>query len=348
MIAVDAMGGDFAPETTVRGAYNAARKKISIALYGPQKTVADILTKIDPNWQLLPIKIIECSDAIGMAEEPTRSILKKDSSLMRALYDVKQKEALAVVSAGNSGAAVVGSIMAFGRLKGIMRPALGTFIPTTHGSVFLMDIGANVDCKPDYLLQFAYMGHSFIQQHKGIKNPRIGLLSNGHERGKGSAAIKQAYYLLEHSSLTFVGNIESRDLFNEVTDVLICDGFMGNILLKGVQGAAAHLKQLIKNSFKESFISQCAGLLATPFLKKMQKQMDYRQVGGALLLGVNYPLIIAHGCSNAVAFENAILYAHDIVQTRVVEQFNQQLVTLLDHEEAVKKSLEPAQSMVLC
>lgn len=347
MIAVDAMGGDFAPETTVHGAYNAARKKVSITLYGPQKIILEILTKIDFHWQRLPITIIDCSDTIGMAEEPTRSILKKDSSLMRALYAVKNKEAQAVVSAGNSGAAVVGSIIAFERVQGIDRPALGTFIPTAQGSVFLMDIGANVDCKPDYLLQFAYMGHVFIQQLKQIKNPRVGLLANGHERGKGSAAIKQVYYLLEHTSLNFVGNVESRDLFNEVADVLICDGFVGNILLKGIQGTVTELKELIKKSFKKSFISSCVGLLAAPFLKKIQNHVDYRQIGGAVLLGVKHPLVIAHGCSNAVAFEHAILYAHHIAQTQTIERFNQQLVTLLAHEEAIKKPHESTQSMVL-
>lgn len=349
MIAVDVMGGDFAPSITVQGAYNAARKGIKVALFGQEHVMIDLLKKIDLSWNLLPITLVNCLEVVGMAEDPTRSVLKKNSSLMRCLQAVKHQEAHAVVSAGNSGAAVVGSILVFERVKGIVRPALGTFLPTKNGSVFLIDIGANVDCKPEYLQQFAYMGHLFVQQHTKIKNPRVALISNGHERGKGSSATKQAYQLLEESSLNFIGNIESRDIFDDHADVLVCDGFVGNVLLKGVQGASSALTHWFKKSFYASFYGRIVGGLSKPFFKKLKDTINYQHVGGALLLGVNYPLVVAHGCSNAQAFENAILFAHSVIQKQVLSCFNENLLKLLDRECVIKKSLTVAsQDIVLC
>lgn len=349
MIAVDAMGGDFAPAVTVQGAYNAACKGIKIVLYGQEKVLVDLLKKIDPEWYKLPLQLVDCPDTIQMSEEPTRSVLKKNSSLMQALQAVRNQSAKAVVSAGNSGAAAVGSILVFERVKGITRPALGTFIPTHNGSVFLIDIGANVDCKPEYLQQFANMGHLFVQYLKNIKSPRIALLSNGQERGKGSHATKQAYILLEQSSLNFVGNIESRDIFDDYADVIVCDGFVGNILLKSIQGTSRSLTDFMKKSFQESLYGKVVGILSKPIFKKLKTHIDYQHVGGALLLGVNHPLIIAHGCSNAVAFENAIIFADRVVNQQIIPQFNESLIKLLHRESAIKKSLTfPSHDVVLC
>jgi len=348
MIAVDAMGGDFAPAITVQGAYNAAKKGIEITLFGQEAVMVDLLKKIDHNWRSLPLYLIDCPDSIGMAEEPTRSVLKKNSSLMRALHAVKSHQAHAVVSAGNSGSAVVGSILVFERLKGVARPALGTFLPTQKGSVLLLDIGANVDCKPEYLQQFACMGHVFMHHINNLAQPRIGLLSNGHERGKGSYATKVAYSFLEHSSLNFIGNIESRDLFNDYADVIVCDGFVGNIVLKAIQGTSQVLTGLIKKSFTRSLWGRCVGFLAKPFFKAVHHASDYKQVGGALLLGVNHPLIIAHGCSNSEAFENAILFAHRVVKQGLVQKFNENLIKVLDREHAIKQTLTlPSHEMVV-
>lgn len=339
MIAVDAMGGDFAPAITVQGAYNAAKKGIKITLFGQEAVMVDLLKKIDHNWRALPLHIVDCPESIGMAEEPTRSVLKKNSSLMRALHAVKNQQAHAVVSAGNSGSAVVGSILVFERIKGVVRPALGTFLPTRKGSVLLLDSGANVDCKPEYLQQFACMGHVFMHHVKGIAQPRIGLLSNGQERGKGCYATKTAYSLLEHSSLNFVGNIEARELLNDYADVIVCDGFVGNVLLKAVQGVSHALTDLIKQSFMSSLWGRCVGYIAKPYFKAVRETVDYKKVGGALLLGVNHPLIIAHGCSNSEAFENAILFAHSVVKQGLVQRFNENLVKLLDREYAIKQTL---------
>lgn len=349
MIAIDAMGGDFAPIITVQGSYNAACKGIEVTLYGQEKVMIPILNKISADWKKLPLHIIDCPDKIEMGEEPTRSILKKNSSLIRALQAVRHQQAHAVVSAGNSGAAVVGSIVTFERVPGIARPALGTFIPTHKDSVFLIDIGANVDCKPEYLQQFAIMGHAFVQQHKNIKNPKVALLSNGQERGKGSYASKQAYYLLEQSSLNFVGNIESRDIFDDYVDVIVCDGFAGNILLKSIQGTSAALTDWIRKAFGQSLYGKLVGVLSKPIFKKLKNHIDYQYVGGALLLGVNQPLIVAHGCSNALAFEHAISFAHRIVTNNIIPKFNEELMKLLSRESAIKKSLTlPSHDMVLC
>lgn len=339
MIAVDAMGGDFAPAITVQGSYNAAKKGIKVALFGQKTVIVDLLEKIDAQWRSLPLEIIDCPDSIGMAEEPTRSVLKKNSSMMRALLAVKNQQAQAVVTAGNSGSAVVGSILVFERVKGVSRPALGTFLPTHNGSVFLLDIGANVDCKADFLQQFGFMGHIFLQQIKGIAHPRIGLLSNGHERGKGSYATKVAYALLEQSSVNFVGNIEAREIFNDYADVIVCDGFVGNVVLKSVQGTSQALTRLMKSSFSSSLWGQCIGFFAKPFFKKVIKTIDYKEVGGALLLGVNHPLIIAHGCSTSDAFENAIIFAHRVATQAVIQKFNDNLIKLLDREQVIKNTL---------
>ncbi len=339
MIAVDAMGGDFAPAITVQGAYNAAKKGIKITLFGQKAVLVDLLKKIDQNWRSLPLDIVDCPESIGMAEEPTRSVLKKNSSLMRALHAVKNQQAQAVVTAGNSGSAVVGSILVFERLKGVARPALGTFLPTQKGSVFLLDIGANVDCKPDFLQQFACMGHAFVSFMSGIAQPRVGLLSNGHERGKGSYATKVAYTLLEHSSINFIGNVEAREIFNDYADVIVCDGFVGNVVLKSVQGATHALTGFMKTSFSSSVWGRCVGLLAKPFFKKVYNAIDYKNVGGALLLGVHHPLVVAHGCSNSDAFENAITFAHRVVTHGVVEKFNDNLIKLLDREQVIKQTL---------
>lgn len=338
MIAVDAMGGDFAPVVTVQGAYNAAKKGVKVLLFGKESLMIELLTKIDHSWQSLPLDIVDCPDSIGMDEEPTRSVLKKNSSLMRALLAVKNKQAHAVVTAGNSGSAVVGSILVFERLPGVARPALGTFLPTQKGSVFLLDIGANVDCKPEYLYQFACMGHVFLHHVKNKDQPRIGLLANGHERGKGCYATKGAYTLLEHSSINFVGNVEAREIFNDYADVIVCDGFVGNVVLKSVQGATQALTALLKKSFSASWGGRCAGFFAKPFFKNVNQLVDYKNIGGALLLGVNHPLIIAHGCSNSDAFENAILFANSVVMQNVVQKFNGNLITLLERERVIKQT----------
>ena len=338
MIAVDAMGGDFAPDVAVRGAYTAVKNTqgLSVTLFGKRDVIEALLNACDVQWRNLPITTVDCSTVVGMGDEPTRDLLqKKDSSLFCAIEAVAQNKAQAVVSAGNSGAALVAGIVLLGKVPGVMRPALGTFLPTKKGTVFLLDIGANTDCKAEYLKQFGLMGNLFVKQNTTIARPRVALLSNGEERYKGSLAVKSAFDLLEKTSLQFVGNIESRELFNDSVDVIVCDGFVGNVLLKAVQGTVQALTYWIKDSYTRSLYGNVLGYLSKPFMKSIKDAIDYRKQGGALLLGLNHPLIISHGCSDEHAIEQAILFAHETVQKKVLSQFNEALTQELVQESAV-------------
>lgn len=340
MIAVDAMGGDFAPKVAVQGAYNAVINRsfngVAVTLFGHQEVIEQILDSCDAYWRALPIKVVHCPTVVGMGDEPTKDLLKKkDSSLFCAIQAVKEQKAQAVVSAGNSGAALVAGIMVLGRVPGLARPALGTFLPTKKNPIFVIDIGANTDCKAEYLRQFALMGSLFVQQTTTCSQPRVALLSNGQEPYKGSQAVKQAYDLLEDTlALNFIGNLESREIFNGDADVLVCDGFVGNVLLKSVQGTAHALFDWMKQSFASVWYGKLVGLLSKKLMKPLKEKIDYQGKGGALLLGLNDPLIIAHGCSSEKAIENAILFAYSVVQQQTIKKFNASLT-----EQLVKQSI---------
>lgn len=333
MVALDAMGGDYAPTVTVQGAINAAKKGIKIGLYGDQAQLCALLDRMEPSWQHLPISIIHCSQVIDMGEEPTRGVLrKKDASLVRAIEAVAQGQATAIVSAGNSGAALVGGSLILGRAEGIIRPALGDFLPETNGkpSLFCMDMGANIDCKPEHLEQFAYMGHVYVKQVKGIERPRIALLSNGAEPYKGPAIVKKAYDILSSSTLNFVGNLEARDVFEGRADVLVCDGFAGNVLIKAMQGTAYAVRQWLKQERDKSFINRVIFMLSAGVFAGLTHKMSYAQrKGGSLLLGLKAPLIVAHGSSSAHAIENAIYLAHTTVQNNFIASFNKEIAIVM-------------------
>lgn len=335
MIAVDTMGGDYAPQAIVQGAYNAACHGISVGLFGDSQAIQTILDQLAPTssktaWRNLPIKIFHTTQIIAMDQEPSRAVLKyTDSSLVAAVQAVADGHASAVISAGNSGAALVAGTLILGRVEGIDRPAIGASLPTKQGSIFCLDMGANTDCKPEYLEQFALMGHVYVSMHKSLAKPRIALLSNGAEPYKGNQATKQAYALLEQSKLNFVGNLEARDIFDDKADVLVCDGFAGNILLKAVQGTARAMVSWIEAARSDSWLYTAGLLLSKGLFKGLKRKIDYAQKGGALLLGVQKPLIVAHGCSNAVAIENAIMFAQQVVQENFVPTFNAQISALM-------------------
>lgn len=330
MIAVDAMGGDRAPQVVVHGALRAAQKGIPILLCGDQDQIVPLLDAADPAWRSHPLSLEHCHEVIGMAEEPTKAVSrKKDASLVRAAQAVASGRASVFLSAGNSGAALVASTFLIGRVEGVLRPAIGGFIPTPQGSVFCIDLGANVDCKPEFLEQFAFMGDLYIKLATSISAPRIALLSNGHEPYKGSAAVKQAYDYLQHTGLNFVGNVEARDVFENQADVLVCDGFVGNILLKGVQGAARAINSWIVTEARASWVNSLLLWLNKGLFMRVKAKTDYAKVGGALLLGVKKPVVIAHGSSHADAIENAILMAHRIANANTITLFNEQLATVL-------------------
>jgi glycerol-3-phosphate acyltransferase PlsX len=327
MIAVDAMGGDFAPHVVVHGALNAAKKGVAVTLFGDEAQIVSILNTIDSDWHTFPFSIVHCSEFIKMDDEPSKSVLhKKDSSLVRAVESLNHGAAKAVISAGNSGAALVAGTLLLGRVPGVLRPAIGNFLPTDTSSVFCIDLGANADCKPEYLEQFAIMGHVYVQQTRGIKNPRVALLSNGAEPYKGSTLIKESYDRLQSNKLiNFVGNIEPREVFEGGTDVLVCDGFSGNVMLKTVEGTVRAMTRWLKAESSYSPLAKIGFFLSKSVFARLKQKTDYAKIGGALLLGVTKPLVIAHGCSNADAIENAILYADKSVQDLVLPIFNQTL-----------------------
>lgn len=331
MIALDVMGGDFAPNVTVHGAINAAKQDIPVALFGDEAQILSLLATIYPSWWSLPLTIIHCSEVIEMGEEPTRSVVKKrDASLIRAIKAVADGHASAIVSAGNSGAALVAGTLIIGRVPGVHRPALGNFLPIKNGSIFCIDLGANADCKPEFLEQFALMGHLYVQAYKGIQNPRIALLSNGAEPYKGSMMVKEAFDLLERNTLiNFVGNLEPRNLFDGNADVLVCDGFAGNIMLKTAQGAAQAMGFWLNQIATKTWYYKLLFGFASGAFKDLKQKTDYASRGGALLLGLQRPLIVAHGCSTATAVEKAIIFAHETAKNQTMLTFNNALTELI-------------------
>ena len=327
MIALDAMGGDSAPHATVHGAIQAAQAGVPICLFGNEKKIIPLLFSYDRKWEQLPLSFVHCPDTIGMADEPAKTIKQKNSSLVMAMQSVADNKTTAFVSAGNSGSILVAATFIVKRIKGIKRPAIGTFLPTYTGSIFCLDLGANTDCKPEFIEQFALMGHLFVTIVKNIDTPRIGLLSNGHEPYKGSQLTKEVYKRLEHSNLTFVGNIEARDIFLGNADVLVHDGFSGNVMLKTMQATAKAVSYWLK---KYSSWWQKLLLYFSP-LAALKNKVDYSRSGGALLLGVNKPVVIAHGCSNATAIKNALIYAHRLVEKQIIDTFAHKLQDTVHH-----------------
>jgi len=276
-----------------------------------------------------------------MDEDPIRGVLrKKDSSIVRALQAVHTGKAHAFVSAGNSGAVMAAATIVVGRVPGVIRPAIGSFLPTTHGSLFCLDLGANPDCKPEYLAQFAYMGYAYVRIAKQITQPRIALLSNGHESYKGSALVKSAFDLISKTDLEFIGNIEARDIFSGRADVIVTDGFTGNVLLKGIQGTAKAVMDWMKDEAARSFILKILLGVAYPLLKRIKNKIDYARTGGALLLGVNKPVVIAHGSSRSCAIMQAILFAQKTVEEQITPTFNETLRVLLEKSKVAVKTVK--------
>jgi len=339
VIAVDAMGGDNAPRAIVHASFNAARNGIPILLFGDIQLIEPLLDefalKAHMQWRNLPITITHTTQIIAMGQEPSRTVVtKKDSSLVRAVQAVADGHASAVISAGNSGAAMVAGTFILGRLPGIDRPAIGEFIPTKKGSIFCMDLGVNTDCRTEFLEQFAYMGHAYVKIVKNITNPRIALLSNGAEDYKGSMAVKQTFDVLKNSPLNFVGNLESRDMFDDHADVLVCDGFVGNVLLKGIQGTVRAMTFWINEERKKSWVYSLGLFLSKGLFKNLRNTIDYSRMHGALLLGINHPLIIAHGNSNEISIEQSIIFAHQVAQQQLITQFNSELKKTLTTKQA--------------
>ena len=326
-IAIDAMGGDFGPEPIVKGCIAALKKKNFIPiLVGKKSEILPLL----PKRYRAKISIVEADDVISMSDAATDAVKRKDSTIYKAVELVKNGEADGVVSAGHSGATMTLATLRLGRLKGIARPALVTLMPTKTGKrSVILDVGANVDSKPEHLVQFAIMGGCYAKNVMGYENPKIGLLANGEEESKGNEVTKAAYKLLDgHDG--FIGNVEGGDIFNGSCDVITCDGFIGNLVLKTSEGVASTISGLIKDYIRKSPIAITGALLMRKVFRLLKKQIDYAEVGGAPLIGIKGCAIVSHGKSNAKAMENAIYQAIKYVDTDVnrhilekLEEYNQ-------------------------
>ena len=313
-IAVDAMGGDNAPDEIVRGAVRAVEE------LGVQVTLVGRREAIEPRLGSgrTGIDVVDAGEVIEMDEHPASAVrAKRDSSIVRACELVAGGKASAAVSAGNSGAMLAASLFSIKRIAGIARPAIGAALPSASGRTFLLDVGANTDCKPEWLAQFALMGDIFARSMMAISQPRIALLSNGEEAEKGSELVQAAHRLLAALPLRFAGNVDGKDIFRGAADVIVTDGFSGNVALKTAEGVGEFLFAAIAREARAGLAGKVGGALLKPRLRPLRDSIDYRKTGGALLLGVAGEVVIAHGRSDAEATVNAIRVASEAVQRDV-------------------------------
>jgi glycerol-3-phosphate acyltransferase PlsX len=321
-IAVDAMGGDHAPAVVVEGAVAAARHlDVQVALVGATSLIREALAAHD-GWRGLGIDIVEAPEVVGMNEPPAATLRRKPRASIRIAAElVSRREAVGLFSAGHTGATVMAAHAAFGMIPGVDRPALAATIPTRDRPAVLLDAGASVECRPHHLLQFAVMGASYARIAIGVERPRVGLLSIGEEESKGNELTREAHRLLKASPVRFIGNIEGREIYSGAADVIVCDGFTGNVVLKTSEGLVDAVEALLGDELQGTFSSQVGYLLSRRAFRRFRRRVDYSEYGGALLLGVAGLAIVGHGRSSVKAVRNAIAMAyrfasHDFV-TRV-------------------------------
>ena len=324
-IAIDAMGGDFGPEPIVKGTILALKEReFHPILVGKRSEILSLL----PNGYKDKISIVEAEDVIAMSDAATDALKRKESTIFKAVNLVKSGEADGVVSAGHSGATMSVATLRLGRLKGVSRPALVTLMPTVkQRRSVILDVGANVDCKSDNLVEFAVMGHYYAKDMLGIENPKMGLLANGEEESKGNEVTKEAFKKLEGFE-GYIGNIEGNDIFNGSCDVIVCDGFIGNIVLKTSEGVASTISQLIKEYIRKSPIAITGALLMRKVFKLLKREIDYAEIGGAPLVGIKGCAIVSHGKSNPKAIKNAIFQAIRYIDTGVNEHIEHRLAQM--------------------
>lgn len=323
-IALDAMGGDFAPLEPVKGAIEAIKNnpKLEVILVGDKTKIENELKKykFDKNR----VEVVHTTEKIEMKEAESPAMVvrkKKDASMVVALRLVKEGKANGAVSAGNTGALMTASQLTLARIKGVLRPAITTVFPRKNGVMVLMDVGANADCKPEYINQFAIMGSEFAKIILDIENPKVGLANIGEEPGKGNELSKQAYELLkENKNINFIGNIETREMVEHDIDVVVADGFTGNIILKTAEGIAKFILSLLKENIKSKKIYMLGALLLKPVFMKLKNQLDHSEYGGAIFLGLDGISVKAHGNSDSNAIKNAINVANKFAEKNFVEE----------------------------
>jgi glycerol-3-phosphate acyltransferase PlsX len=324
-IAVDAMGGDFAPHNIVEGAFLAAKKHgVKVILVGDEDQISKELAKYPTSK--LPIYIHHAPFVVAMHDSPSTVIRRmKDTSIKVALDLVKEAQVSGVVSAGNSGAAMALAMYILKKLEGVERPAIATIHPSTKGSTVLIDSGGNVDCKPFQLVQFAMMGDAYAKYILGKERPRIGVLSNGEEEGKGNELTREVHDILSETDLDYIGYVEGRDLNSGEVDVIVCDGFVGNVALKISEGLWETIHAILKWEAQDNIRAKVAYFLMGRAIRRLEKRLDYSEYGGAPLLGINGNFVICHGSSNAKAIMNAILLASDLAKNRLNEHVIEEL-----------------------
>ena len=327
-VVVDAMGGDNAPAEIVQGAVDAVNKRndIKVILTGKQKDIEDQLQKYTyPKEQ---IEIVCASEVIETAEPPVKAIRsKKDSSIVVGMNLVKKGQADAFVSAGSSGAILVGGQLIVGRIKGIERPPLAPLIPTKNGVALLVDCGANVDARPSHLVQFAKMGATYMEHVVGMKNPKVGIVNIGAEEEKGNALVKETFPLLKQcTDINFIGSVEARDIPYGICDVIVCEAFVGNVILKLYEGVGAVLISKVKQGMMTTLRSKIGAMLVKPALKKTLKAFDAGQYGGAPLLGLNGLVVKAHGSSKANEITNSIIQCVQFKQQQINEKIREKIM----------------------
>ncbi len=312
IIAVDAMGGDNAPGEIVKGAIQAAQEyNQEIILVGDQAR----LEKEIEGYSNKLVTIHHAPEVISMSESPAVAVRrKKDSSIVQVIKLLKEGTASAAVSAGNTGALMAAGVLMVRLIEGIDRPALAAVVPSKGGGTMILDAGANVDCKPSHILQFAIMGHLYAQEVLGIKNPRVGLLNIGQEITKGNELTLAAFPMLQKAELNFIGNVEGRDICQDTVDVVVCDGFVGNVVLKALEGIGSAFMQMMKEGTDKDWIGRAGLTMSMSALRNFQRRLDYAEYGGAPLLGLNGLIIVCHGSSTSRAIKNAIRFARESAQ----------------------------------
>lgn len=324
-VAVDAMGGDNAPAVEVEGAVVACREfGIPVTLVGDRERLELELGK--HNVQGLDIDIFHASEVVGMHDSASDAVRKKKNSSVRLAFElVKDGKACAAVSAGNSGATMAAGMFVLKRIKGIERPAIAQVFPTLKGQTLVLDVGGNVDCKPQHLVQFAIMGEVYARYAMGIGNPTVGLLSNGEEDSKGNELTRETHAVLRDTLSSYTGYVEGRDIFKGTVEVVVCDGFVGNVVLKLAEGLSEAAAKMLKGEIVKSWVSKLGYLFVRGAFNRFKKTVDYAEYGGAPLLGINGVGMICHGGSNVKAIKNAIRFAHEYAKSGVTEHVAEKL-----------------------
>ncbi|EAM0202047.1 phosphate acyltransferase PlsX [Campylobacter coli] len=320
-IAIDAMGGDFGEKPIIEGVIEALKERpFNAILVGNPNILRPLIPKNLEQY----IQYENANEVFSMNENATDALKRKETTIYKTIELVKNGKAKAAVSAGHSGASMSLATLRLGRLKGVLRPAIATLMPNTTSKTLFLDVGANTDCKAENLFQFAIMGDAYAKEIMKISKPRLALLSNGEEECKGNELTKEAHQIMKQIP-SFVGNAEGRDIFNGEVDVLVCDGFDGNVILKACEGVATAIIHILKNEIKQSLISKIGALLMKPSFKRLKKHIDWQEYGGAPLLGVNGCVIISHGKSDARAIKNAIFQAINFSESNINQIIEKEL-----------------------